>query len=303
MQQFTVRVKPKEARVDKYLARVSKSLSRSQAKKLIKKNLVWVNERKIDPDYEIRKGDKIKFEIPLPTPSEIIPQNIPLDVVYEDEDVLVIDKEAGMVVHPTVGHPKDTLVNALLFYLKNSLGESEKSFRPGIVHRLDKGTSGLMVLAKNEVALANLKKQFKDRKVGKKYLALVAGKVEPSIGIIKKPIGRHPVKRQKFTVAQQGREALTTYKVLENIGNKFSLVEVEPKTGRTHQIRVHLSSIGYPIVGDKLYGGKPAPRIFLHAAFLEFSHPKHKKKLKFESELPIKLKEMLDKTQFGKIKK
>lgn len=301
MRQILVSVKPKEPRLDKYLSKSSKHLSRSQAKKLIKENFILVNEHAVEPDYEVKRGDRIKIEIPPPQPTQVLPQDLPLKIIYEDDSLLIIDKEADMVVHPTLDHPSGTLVNALLFYLKNKrLPQAGENLRPGIVHRLDKGTSGLLIVAKDEKSLQELKNQFKLRNVVKKYLALVTGKIEPAFGTIDKPIDRHPKNRKKFTVSDSGRESITDYRVKEYLGNLASLVEVEPKTGRTHQIRVHLSSRGYPIVGDKLYGGKSAPRMFLHAAYLEFTHPLTRKRIKFTSKLPEKLEAILEKTKPSK---
>ena len=296
MQQIFIRVKPKEARLDKYLAETSKQISRSKAKKLIKDSFIQVNGRSVEPDYELNKGDRIKIEIPPPKPTQVLPENIPLSIIYEDQFIIVIDKDAGMVVHPTLDHPGGTLVNALLFHLKKqTLPETGENLRPGIVHRLDRGTSGLIVVAKDQEALENLKKQFKERKVVKKYTALVTGRIEPSRGEISKPIERHPKNRKKFVAAKSGKEAITYYWKKEGIGGLFSLIEAQPKTGRTHQIRVHLASIGYPVVGDKLYGGRMASRMFLHASFIEFSHPHTKKKISFTSSLPKKLNEILEK--------
>lgn len=298
MQQILIRVKPKEARLDKYLAETSKQISRSQAKKLIKKSFIQVNGHSVEPDYELNRGDRIKIEIPPPKPTQVLPENIPLNIIYEDQFIVVIDKDAGMVVHPTLDHPDGTLVNALLFHLqKQTLPETGENLRPGIVHRLDKGTSGLIVVAKDQEALGNLKNQFKERKVIKKYTALVTGKIEPSRREINKPIKRHPKNRKKFVVAESGKEALTFYVKKEDIGGLFSLIEAQPKTGRTHQIRVHLASIGHPIVGDKLYGGRIASRMFLHASYIEFSHPHTKKTTSFRSSLPKKLNEILEKSK------
>lgn len=294
MREIRIGVKPKEERLDKFISAKIKTLTRSQAKKLIKKGFILVNKRQADPSYGIKKNDLISVEVPPPKPFEIKPERLPLKVVSEDELILVIEKEAGMVVHPTTDHASGTLVNAILYHLKEapSFGEN---LRPGIVHRLDKGTSGIMVVGKTQEALDDLKSQFKARSVVKKYITLVGKKLEPPVGTIEKPIGRHKVQRNKFMVDPDGRNATTHYKVLEYIGNSYSLVEAQPKTGRTHQIRVHLSSIGYPIVGDKLYGGKAAPRLFLHANYLEFNHPRTKRRVSFGSPLPGKLKDMLKK--------
>jgi len=295
MRQIKITVKPREIRIDKFLALKIKNLTRSQVKKLIKESNILVNNSRVDPDYEIQKGDTVKVELPLPkNPLEIKPQEIPLNVVFEDKNLLVLDKEKGMVVHPSVGHPTGTLVNALLARYQK-LPDFGKSLRPGIVHRLDKETSGLILVAKDQDSLEELKKQFKNHTVIKKYTALVVGRLEPEIGTIEKPIARHPVVRNKFIVDQSGREAKTDYKVIEHIGDKFTLLEVSPKTGRTHQIRVHFSNLGHPILGDKLYGGKPAGRMFLHATYLEFTHPKTGKATIFSSPLPSKLVSILDK--------
>lgn len=298
MQQILIKVKPREARLDKYLSQTNKQISRSQAKKLINSGFIQVNDHSVEPDYELQRGDRIKIEIPPPKPAQVIPQNIPLKIVYEDQFIIVLDKNAGMVVHPTLDHPDRTLVNALLFHLKkHPLPETGENLRPGIVHRLDKGTSGLIIVAKDQEALGNLKSQFKERKVIKKYTALVTGRIEPSRGEINKPIERHPKNRKKFTVAESGKEATTFYVKKEDIGGLFSLVEARPKTGRTHQIRVHLASIGHPIVGDKLYGGRAASRMFLHASYIEFSHPHTKKTVSFTSALPKRLTETLEKSK------
>jgi 23S rRNA pseudouridine1911/1915/1917 synthase len=296
MREIKISVKPPESRLDKFLAAKIKSLTRSQAKTLIKSGFIVVNKEKTNPDYQLKRGDVIRIEIPPPAPTQLKPEKIPLKIIYEDLSLVVIDKEAGMVTHPTLDHPTGTLVNALLFHLQKMpwMGES---LRPGIVHRLDKGTSGLLVVAKTKEALENLKSQFKSREVVKKYVALVSRVPEPAVGRIEKPIGRHSVNRKKFTVAVDGREATTDYKVLKTFGDSYSLLELTPKTGRTHQIRVHLASIGHPIVGDKLYGGKSAPRMFLHASYLEFTHPEKRERISFKSELPSDLVAIL-----GKIK-
>jgi len=296
MRVVEVKIKPKEDRLDKFLPKLSKKLSRSQSKKLIKEGSILVNDSKVDPDYSVKKGDKIKIEIPPPKPSYILPQNIPLKIIYEDESILVIDKKEGLVIHPTTDHPDLTLVNALLHYLKKkNLPTSGETLRPGIVHRLDKDTSGLLVIAKTNQALISLKNQFKSRLVEKKYLVLVGGKLEPMVGTIIKPIARHLKNRKKFTIAKEGKEAITQYKVLKYVGQSFSLLEAQPKTGRTHQLRVHFSHLGHPIVGDKLYKGKFAPRLFLHATYLGFVHPRSREKVFFDSPLPDSLNKILNK--------
>ncbi len=294
MRKINIRVTPKQNRLDQFLTYKVRSLSRSKIKKLINSEFIKVNGEPVDPNYKPVRGDEIILEIPPPKPTEIKPEKVDLKIVYEDKDILVVDKEAGLVTHPTMDHLSGTLVNALLFHFKN--WPDAGSLRPGIVHRLDRGTSGLLVVAKNEQALDSLKTQFKEREVTKKYICLVQGKIEKSSGRIDGSIARHQVNRKKFTVSKEGREALTNYKLIKFIGEKFSLLEVQPKTGRTHQIRVHLNHISHPVVGDKLYGGRMiGKRQFLHASFLEFTHPKTGKKIAFESKLPVDLQAVLGK--------
>ena len=299
MRKIKVKVAPKIRRLDLFLSHEIKPISRSQIKKLIKEENIKVNGKAVDPNYKPEKGDEIVIEIPPPKPTEVKPENIPLNIVFEDSDLIIIDKEGQIVTHPTLDHPTGTLVNALLYHFKSMPGAGD-SLRPGIVHRLDKGTSGLMVIAKNEESLESLKKQFSDRGVTKKYICLVQRRMEKSFGIINAPIARHQRNRMKFTVDESGREAITNYRLIRHIGEKLSLLEIEPKTGRTHQIRVHLSHVGHPIVGDKLYGGKMiGKRQFLHASFLEFIHPKTGKKITFESKLPADLQAILDKVSIN----
>ncbi len=291
MQVLKIKVKPQIDRLDQVVANLIKQLSRSQAKKLIDQGSITVNNHSVDPSYRVAKGDTIKVEIPLPKTVSLAAENIPLKIVYEDSVVIVIDKPAGLVVHPTLDHPSGTVVNALI----NHLGKQEESdsLRPGVVHRLDKDTSGLLVLGKTTAATDNLKKQFKDRLVSKNYLALVSGVVEKEKGVIEAPIARHPKFRSKFTVSADGRAAVTEYSVARRFKNA-TLVLLKPLTGRTHQLRVHLASFGHPIIGDKLYGGKMLlNRQFLHASYLSFSHPVRNVKLEFESSLPDDLEKYL----------
>lgn len=292
MQVLKINVKPQKDRLDQFVADSSKRISRSQAKKLIKEGNILVNGQLVDPAYRVRKGDKIKVEIPAAKEVSLKPEKIPLKIIYEDSDILVIDKDPGIVTHPTLDHPGGTIVNAVLGHLEKM---ETKDLRPGIVHRLDKNTSGLLVVAKNTSALEKLKKQFKEKEVKKSYIALVHGKLEKEKGTIKEKIARHPKFRSKFSVSREGREALTNYKVLKRYNN-LTLVELHPETGRTHQLRVHLSHLGHPIVGDKLYGGKMLlNRQFLHASSLELIHPKTREIMIFKSELPNYLVDFLRK--------
>lgn len=293
MQVLKVLVKPQKDRLDQFVSDSIKSISRSSAKNLIKEGFILVNDHGVDPSYRVRKNDKVIVERPAQKEVSLQPEKIDLKIVYEDTDIIVIDKQPFLVTHPTLDHPSGTVVNALLFHLKD-LGKSD-SLRPGIVHRLDKNTSGLLVIAKNENSLENLKRQFKERSVKKEYLALVNGEVEKEWGIIEGAIGRHPKFKQKFILDPAGKEAVTEYRVIKRYP-KFTLVSLHPLTGRTHQLRVHLSHLRHPIVGDKLYGGKMIlNRQFLHASKLEITHPTSAKKLIFESELPGDLKAILEK--------
>jgi 23S rRNA pseudouridine1911/1915/1917 synthase len=237
-------------------------------------------------------GDKVDVKIPPPVPSTLSPEDIPLTILYEDNDLMVVDKPAGLTVHPAPGHYTHTLVNAVLAHLPEL--DTEETNRPGIVHRLDKDTSGLIIIAKNGAAHMKLAEQFKSRTVNKTYQALVQGHLSPREGIIDASIGRDPRDRKRMAVTSQGREARTEYKVIRYLNN-YTLLEVKPKTGRTHQIRVHLAAIGFPIVGDATYGAKSEylSRQFLHAYKLVFKVPSSGEQREFESKLPADLEEAL----------
>ncbi len=292
MQVLVVKVKPQKDRLDQYASDSIKNLSRSKANKLIKEGSILVNKVALTPDYRVKKGDKVTVEIPLDTQVSLKAEDIPLKIVFEDQDIMVIDKQPDLVVHPTLDHPTGTLVNAVISHLGSF---EDESFRPGIVHRLDKDTSGLIVVAKNQDSLDSLKKQFKSRVVEKHYMALVVGVVPKEKGTIVGSIDRHPKFKQKFVVSPDGKEATTEYRVVKRFP-KYTLLELTPLTGRTHQLRVHLSFLGYPIVGDKLYKGKMLlGRQFLHASQLSFDHPRTGNKMNFNSLLPEDLQNLLDK--------
>jgi len=283
-----------EARLDKYVCAQIPELSRSQVQKLIAEGNITVKGQKAKPGLRLNIGDKIDIAIPPTPPQELKPEAIPLKIIYEDDDLLVVDKPAGLTVHPAPGHPAHTLVNAILAHFPH-LADIGDTLRPGVVHRLDKDTSGVMLVAKNSAAQANLSKQFKSHAVTKAYLALVKGKLEPEEGIIEADIGRDPRNRKKMAVVAQGREARTDYRVVKYFGN-YTLLEVMPETGRTHQIRVHLAAIGFPVVGDKVYGVKSPhlSRQFLHASRLSFKLPSSGEYVEFESELPEDLEKALE---------
>lgn len=282
-------------RLDKWLAEKCKELSRSRVQRLISEGNVTVNGTTARAALKLNIGDRVELTIPPPAPSDLLPEDIPFNIIYEDDDLLVIDKPAGLTVHPAPGHPEHTLVNALLSHLSR-LPDTGDALRPGIVHRLDKDTSGVMLVAKNSLAQAKLSDQFKDRSIVKAYLVLVRGHLSPEQGIIEAPIGRDPRHRQRMAVAAEGRgrEARTKYRVVKYIDD-YTLIEVTPETGRTHQIRVHLAAIGYPVVGDTTYGVRSPhlSRQFLHASRLGFHLPSTGEYVEFESALPPDLEQAL----------
>jgi len=283
----------RDVRLDKYVCQQLPELSRARAQKLIADGHITVNGKPAKPGLKLSTGDRLEIAIP-PTPSEqLLPESIPINIIYEDDDLLVVDKPAGLTVHPAPGHTSHTLVNALLSHLPH-LADTGDSLRPGIVHRLDKDTSGLMLVAKNSKAQDNLIGQFKSHSVTKAYIALVRGHLTPETGVIEANIGRDPRNRKKMAVVEGGREATTEYKVVKYIGD-YTLLEVRLRTGRTHQIRVHLAAIGFPVVGDKVYGVRSPflPRQFLHACRLGFSLPSTGEYIEFKSELPADLEQAL----------
>jgi 23S rRNA pseudouridine1911/1915/1917 synthase len=288
MNKLTVAPAHTGQRLDRFLAESLPAFSRSRLQRFIRDGFVKVNGKPARPRDLIRGGDTVEWREPEITKIDAEPEAIDLDVLFEDDDLLVINKPAGLVVHPGAGHQTHTLVNALLAHCKNLSGIGGKE-RPGIVHRLDKETSGALVIAKNDATHRDLAKQFADRTIGKVYLALVAGVPRQSSGIIDAPIARHPVHRKKMSVAQRaGRSAKTEYRVLRSSGDA-SVVECTIHTGRTHQIRVHLHHLGHPVLGDKLYGGKRAgnlPRQMLHAWKLSFRHPRTGKTMSFTAPIP-----------------
>jgi 23S rRNA pseudouridine1911/1915/1917 synthase len=280
-------------RLDKYLTQVLPQFSRAYLQKLIGQGHILVNGQRVKSNQRLSKVDKITVELP-PLPVHPLAEPIPLTIIYEDEDILVIDKPAGLTVHPAPGHPSHTLVNAILAHCPD-LATSNELMRPGIVHRLDKDTSGLIVIAKNDFAREYLAAQFKNRTVTKGYLVLVKGRLSPEQGIIEAPIGRDPHSRRRMAILEAGKEATTQYQVRKYLNN-YTLVEVTPLTGRTHQIRVHLSAIGCPVVGDPLYGIKSAHlnRQFIHAYRLGFRLPSTKQYQEFTSPLPTDLEQALE---------
>ncbi|UCE98552.1 MAG: RluA family pseudouridine synthase [Planctomycetota bacterium] len=299
----------KERRVDKYLHSRFNNYSRVMLQEIIKAGAVKVNGKTVKPSFKLSTGDKIELTLPRLPSKEILAEDIPLNIIYEDDDIIVLNKQVDMIVHPARGNTHGTLVNALAFYsdkLSSGLGE----FRPGIVHRLDRDTSGVMVVTKNDSAQWKIAKQFENRQVKKSYLAIVHSTPDLNADRISAPLGVHPKVREKYAIRPEtGKEAITFYEVLESFRG-FSLLKLIPKTGRTHQIRVHLSYIKHPIVGDDMYGGKficpwqlkdadptveepVINRPALHASTLEFKHPTTKKIIKFEAPLPDDMQNLL----------
>lgn len=282
-------------RLDIFLAdRFKKKHSRSFIKKLIDENKILVNNKKVKAHHPVNGMDNISIEIPEAQPITVKPEKIDLDIVYEDGDLVVVNKPAGLVVHPAPGNYSGTLVNALLYHCKDLSGIGG-SLRPGIVHRLDKDTSGLIVVAKSDLAHRSLSKQFKTRRIKRIYIALVKGIVQLDNGIIELPIGRHALDRKKMDVKfTDSREAVTQYKVLKRFKD-FTMLELKLRTGRTHQIRVHMAHIGHPLAGDTAYGSaKGLARQALHAKTLGFTHPRTKEVMEFDSNIPLDIQEVIE---------
>lgn len=298
-------------RLDRFLAETLPELTRSQVKRLIEEGSVTLDGAEAKPGQKLRGGETISVSLPEPAPVETLPEAIPLSILYEDSSLIVIDKPAAMVVHPAPGHPGGTLVNALLNHC-DDLGGIGGELRPGIVHRLDKDTSGVMVVSKNDRAHLDLARQFKEHSIQRCYRALVHGLVRQSKGTIDQMIGRHPVHRKKMSIhCRRGRRAVTHWRVLNRYDcDRLTLMELTLETGRTHQIRVHLSSIGHPVVGDPLYGNPrlmrgggdaglvkllgDLKRQFLHAWLLGFDHPETGEYLEFHAPLPTGLQAIVD---------
>ncbi len=282
-------------RIDKFLVNEMEDVSRNSIQIYIKENCVLVNDKVVKANHILKKNDAISITIPDPVNNDIVAQDIPLDIYYEDSDVIVVNKPTGMVVHPAVGNYQNTLVNALMFHC-HDLSAINGVIRAGIVHRIDKDTSGLLVACKNDVAHRNLSEQFFNKTISRKYYAIVYGVINHNVGRIEAPIGRDIFNRQQMTVVEQGKSAVTNFKVLERF-KKYTLVELSLETGRTHQIRVHMKYIGYPLVGDPVYGPKNVigeTGQFLHAKTLGFTHPRTKEYLEFDSPLPKYFEDFLN---------
>ena len=305
MKEYIVSQEEKGKRLDTYISSVDTDITRTSAQRLIEDGNILVNGKNAKVSYKIQENDKISVEIPEPKQIELKAQNIPIEIIYEDSDIIVVNKPKGMVVHPANGNPDGTLVNAIMAICKDSLSGIGGEIRPGIVHRIDKDTSGLLIVAKNDNAHVKMSEQIKNHEVKKTYIALVRGVLKKNEATIDMPIGRSTSDRKKMAVNKNGKNAITHIKVLKRF-DKYTLLKVNIETGRTHQIRVHLSHIGYPIVGDYTYSnGKNEFDVVgqcLHAQKLEFKHPITQKDMCLEAELPQYFKDILDKLKDREIK-
>lgn len=289
--EFLIKEEKEAERIDKFLSEAIGDLSRSFLQKLLKEQQVMVNEKPVKANYRLRTGDRIRVCVPPCEELNIEPENIPLDILYEDEDLLVINKPKGMVVHPSAGHTSHTLVNGVLYHCQGNLSGINGVLRPGIVHRIDKDTTGALVICKNDLVHRELAEQLKEHTIKRRYRAIVLGNFKEEEGTVEGPIGRHPVDRKKMAINyKNGKDAVTHYRVLERFGN-YSYIECRLETGRTHQIRVHMTSIGHPLLGDLVYApsqknGFHLEGQTLHAQILGFYHPVQKKYMEFEAPLP-----------------
>lgn len=288
-------------RIDKFLSDFLEGQSRSYLQKLVKEGRVFVQGKSVKANYRITEGEEIRLEIPDMEEPDILPENIPLDILYEDDDLLVVNKPKGMVVHPGAGHYSGTLVNALLYHCAGNLSGINGVLRPGIVHRIDMDTTGSLVVCKNDFSHNSLAEQLKAHSISRRYRAIVHGVLKEEEGTVEAPIGRHPVDRKKMAVNyRNGKEAVTHYHVLERF-RQYTYIECRLETGRTHQIRVHMAGIGHPLLGDAVYG--PSRRSFnlqgqtLHAQVLGFLHPRTGAYMEFEAPLPEYFTELLQKLQ------
>ena len=285
-------------RIDVFLAKNLESFSRSYIQDLIKKVKATIGGKSIKANYRLRNGDNVVLNIPKPEPLEILPENIPLDILYEDNDVILINKPKGMVVHPAAGHYSGTLVNALLYHCKDNLSGINGVLRPGIVHRIDMDTTGVIIACKNDKAHQNIAKQLAEHSIARRYVAIVNGNLKEDEGVVDAPIARAKNDRKKMAVDKDGKTAVTHYKVLERLKN-YTYIECVLETGRTHQIRVHMSYINHPLLGDEIYSGKKESMKLqgqcLHAMVLGFIHPTTNEYMEFEAPIPEYFNEILKK--------
>ena len=298
--EFTAADEEAGVRIDRCLSDKYEDLSRSYLQKLLKDQGVTVNGKIVKANYKLQAGDLVQTTVPDLSEPDILPENIPLDILYEDQDIIVINKPKGMVVHPAPGHYSGTLVNGLMYHFKDSLSGINGEFRPGIVHRIDMDTTGVLVVCKNDNAHRSLSEQLHEHSITRKYYAIVHGNIAQDDGTVDAPIGRSPKDRKKMAInTRNGRHAVTHYRVLERFGGKYTFIECQLETGRTHQIRVHMASIGHPILGDEVYGPKKCPFKLqgqtLHAGILGFEHPSTGEYVEFKADLPEYFEDLIKK--------
>lgn len=295
---FQITEDMEDERIDKCVSMLIDSLSRSFIQKLIKDEQVFVNDKPVKGSYRVKTDDEVYFQLPESVEPDIKPENIPLDILYEDADVVVINKPKGMVVHPAAGHYSGTLVNAIMYHCGDELSGINGVMRPGIVHRIDMDTTGSIIICKNDKAHNSIAEQLKEHSITRRYHAICHGVVKEDEGVINKPIGRHPVERKKMAVNEKnGKHAVTHYKVLQRFDN-YTYIECELETGRTHQIRVHMASIGHPLLGDEVYSNRKSPFKLegqtLHAKVLGFVHPTTGVYVETDAPLPTYFSHLLD---------
>lgn len=296
---FTTDIEHEDQRIDRYLTEALPEQSRSFFQKLIRDGFVMVNHVIVKVNYRLKSGDTIEIDIPDAVPTEIEPENIPLDILYEDDDLLIVNKPKGMVVHPAVGHSTGTLVNAIMYHCKGNLSGINGEIRPGIVHRIDKDTTGSLIICKNDEAHRNIAEQIKEHSVTRRYVGVVAGTFSEESGTVEGAIGRHPNDRKRMTINEKnGKPAVTHYRVLQTLKGA-SFMEFELETGRTHQIRVHMASISHPLLGDTVYGNAKNPYKLqgqaLHARTIGFIHPTTGEYLEVSAPIPEYMTELVRK--------
>lgn len=297
-QTFLVDDEFSDERIDKYLSELLSNQSRTYIQKLIKDGNILVNEKTVKANYKVQGNDKISVNIPEPVSANIIPEDIPLDIIYEDDDVLIVNKPKNLVVHPAPGHYTGTLVNGIMYHCKDHLSNINGVLRPGIVHRIDKDTTGALIVCKNDVSHNFIAAQLKEHSITRKYIGIVQGTFDILEGTIDAPIGRHPVRRKEMAINEKnGKHAVTHYKVLKQF-SKYSLCEFQLETGRTHQIRVHMASINHPLLGDEIYNHNKCPYKLqgqcLHAKTIGFIHPTTKQYVEFEAPNPAYLDNLIN---------
>lgn len=294
---FQITEEMEDERIDKCISMLIDSLSRSYIQKLIKEEAVTVNGRPAKGSYRVKAEDEVVFCLPKAVEPDIQPENIPLDILYEDKDVIVVNKPKGMVVHPAAGHYSGTLVNALMYHCGNELSGINGVMRPGIVHRIDRDTTGSLIVCKNDRAHNCIAEQLKEHTINRRYMAICHGVIKEEEGTVDRPIGRHPIDRKKMAVTENGKRAVTHYRVLKRF-EKYTLIECVLETGRTHQIRVHMASIGHPILGDEVYSTQKSPFKLegqtLHAKILGFRHPSSGEYIEVDAPLPDYFEHLLE---------